>query len=358
MRSLTRLFTGAQPILLAAGLAGGCLDRGKRSEVVFPPGGMALDSAGSERRVYSTDSLRPVVQVGGASDQDTTLINPYIMASDEGGVYLFEADNRIVRFDTTGTRRWVQGRDGGGPGEYRNPRDMEIGPDRGVWLVDPESGRVTVVDAEQGRVRAMFTMRVAYSALITPLHGGFALYPSDLARDIFYFNERGDTVGTDTIPWSGFRQLEYLARGLHAAVDPQTGRWVLGFMYGNGWFAFDSAGRGSSRRYYVEPTRFPPVLKEHFADGSIGTKLVRTAGSALDMDLRGDTVFVLFDGQEPDRRRKLDSYSWQTGNYLGSILLPEPADEIGLCGRYLAVFSSRPVPKLTFYVRERKPDMK
>jgi len=358
MRIQSGLITGTAPILLAGGLAVACLGRGRREEVVFPPGGMTLDSTGSQARVYSTDSLRLAVQVGGTTDEDTTLIDPYMMASDEGGVYLYEAENRVLRFDTAGTRRWLQGKSGGGPGEYRNPRDMAIGPDHRLWLVDPQSGRVTVLDPDQGRVRAMITMRVPYSASITPLRSGFALYPSDLARDIFYFNERGDTVRSDLIPWGGFRELEYLSRGLRTAVDPATGRWVLGFIYGNGWFAFDTAGRGSSRRYYVEPTRFPPVVKEYYPDGGVGTKLVRTAGSALDIDLRGDTVFVLFDGQEPDRRRKLDLYSWQTGNYLGSIRLPEPADRIGLCGRYLAVFSTRPIPKLAFYVRERKPEVK
>lgn len=350
---MLRGWIAVAPLLAAAGLILACLDQKVRSEVVFPPGGTALDSTGSRPRVYAADSLHLVVQVGGRSDQDTTLLNPYIMAADDGGVYLFESENRILRFDTTGARLWVRGRDGGGPGEYRNPRDMKVGPGGELWLVDPDAGRVTVLETATGKLRRSISMRVPYSPMITPLRHGFVLYPHDPAQHMFYFDEAGAVVRADTIPWAGFRELDFLPKGLRTAVDPKTGIWVLGFIYGNGWFAFDTNGQGTARRYYVEPTRFPPVIREQYPDGAIGTKLVRTVGSSLDLDLRGDTVFVLFDGEAPDRRRKLDMYSWKTGNYLGSLRLPEPVDDVGLCGRYLATYSSRPVPRLSFYLRDK-----
>lgn len=332
----------------------GCLPRTERSRVVFPPEGMALDSSGSQPRYFDGDSLRLVTSVGGSSDQDTTLIDPYLMASDSGGVFLFETDGRVLRYDTTGGRLWVQGHKGGGPGEYRNPRDMKFGPDHGIWLVDPDQGRVTVLDPAEGRVRAMIPMQVPYSNTITPLRTGFVLYPSFLPNDIYYFGAQGDTIVSDTIQWSG-RSLEWMARQIRSAVDPQSSQWVIGFIYGNGWFAYDTMRQGTTRRYYVEPTRFPPVIKENFPDGAIGTKLVRTPPSALDLELRGDTVFVLFGGGGADERKKIDLYSFKTGNYLKSFLLPWQAEEIGLCGKYLAVYTSRPVPKLSFFLRQKRP---
>lgn len=333
-------------------LAVGCLEKGERSSVVFPPGGMALDSTGSRKRVFGPDSLHLAVSVGGSSDQDTTLIDPYLMASDPGGVFLFESDGRILRYDTTGARLWVQGHSGGGPGEYRNPRDMKIGPDHRLWLVDPDQGRVTVLDP-QGTVREMIPMRVPYSNTITPVKDGFVLYPTFLPADLYYFTATGDTAGSDTIPWGG-RNLEWMSRQIRSAVDPASGQSVIGFIYGNGWFGYDTARRATGRRYYIEPTRFPPVIKESFPDGGIGTKLVRTPASALDLELRGDTVFVLFGGGGPEERRKIDLYSFKTGNYLKSLLLPWQAEEIGLSGRYLAVYTSRPVPRLAFFLRETR----
>lgn len=333
-------------------LLSGCLS-GERGEVVFPPGGMALDSTGSLQRVWTRDSLREIRSVGGASDQDTTLINPYMMASDAGQIYLFETDNRLLCYDSTGALRWVQGGEGGGPGEYRNPRDIKVGPGGRVWLVDPASGRVTLVNRETGKVERMLRMRLAYSPMITPTPEGFILYPPDQPGDLHYFTPQGDPVRTDSLPWSGFHQLEFLSRQFRTAVDPESGRWVLGFIYGNGWFAFDSAGHASERRYYVEPTRFPAVIKEHKERGTVITSLVRNPASALDIQLVGDTVFVLFDGQEPSRRRKVDMYSWETGKYFGSLMLPEPADNISIAGASLRVFSSYPVPKLAYYERVR-----
>jgi hypothetical protein len=332
----------------------GCI-AGERSEVVFPPGGMALDSTGSVQRTWVGDSLWQIRSIGGTSDQDTTLINPYLMTSDEGQIYLFETDNRLLCFDSTGALRWTQGGEGGGPGEYRNPRDLKVGPGGEVWLVDPASGRVTLVNRETGKVQTMLRMPLTYSPMITPTPAGFILYPPDQPGDLHYFSRTGDPLRIDSIPWSGFHQLESLSRQFRTAVDRKTGRWVLGFIYGNGWFAFDSAGHASERRYYVEPTRFPAVIKEHRERGTVVTSLVRNPASALDIQLVGDTVFVLFDGQEPARRRKVDMYSWETGKYFGSLMLPDPADYISIAGASFRVFSSHPVPKLAYYERRANP---
>ena len=348
MRPRTALFP-----LLGLMLASAC-GLGERGEVIFPPGGLALDSTGRLERVLTRDTLTLVRTVGGASERDTTLINPYIMAIDGDQVYLVDTDNRILCFDTLGRFRWTQGREGGGPREYRNPRDLKVAPDGRLWVVDPSSGRITVLAREKGKVLAMIPMKVAYSPVITPTRTGFVLYPPDMGTDIHYFSARGDTLGTALVPWSGFRQIEFLSRQFRTAVDRRTGQWVMGFIYGNGWFTFDTAGHGSERRYYIEPTAFPPVIRQQRGN-AIQTSLVRTHGAALDIQLVGDTVFVLFDGADPNRRRKVDMYAWTTGRYYGSFLLPEPADNIGVSGNLVAVYSSNPVPKLAFYRRETRP---
>jgi hypothetical protein len=336
--------------LLALLASSACSD-GKKGEVIFPPEGLVLDSTGSQPRTYLPDSLVLTRTVGGASDQDTTLINPYLMTSDEHRVYLFETDNRVLCYDSAGTLLWVQGQNGDGPGEYRNPRDLKVGVDGRVWLVDPYTARVTRLNPETGKVESMIRMRLGQVEAVVPGQGRFMLYAVELPAELRYFTDKGDSLTSDSVPWIGFHQLEMLARQSRTAVDPRTGRWVLGFIYGNGWFAFDSTGRGSERRFYVEPTRFPAVIREYPAPGTISTSLVRSPGSALDMQLVGDTLFVLFDGQEPDRRRKVDLYSWESGKYLGSLRLPEPADMIAFYGASVRVFSTNPIPKLAYYRR-------
>jgi len=220
-----------------------------------------------------------------------------------------------------------------------------------VWLADPYTARVTRLSPETGKVESMIRIRLGQVEAMVPGHDQFMLTAVLLPSELRYFTSKGDSLRSDSIPWSGFEQLEQLARQSRTALDPHTGRWVLGFIYGNGWFAFDSAGRGSARRYYVEPTRFPAVIKEYPEPGTIKTSMIRTPASALDMQLAGDTLFVLFDGQEPDRRRKVDLYSWESGKYLGSLRLPEPADNIAFYGSNVRIFSTNPVPKLAYYRR-------
>lgn len=340
-------------LLLATGLGAAC-GLGDRGTVIFPPGGLALDSTGRQERVLVRDTLLRLRSVGGRSDQDTTFINPYIMTGDGNRLYLVETDNRILCLDTLGAVRWTQGKEGGGPGEYRNPRDLKVGPDGRLWVLDPASGRITTLDRGTGKVTAMIRMRLAYSPMIVPLRDRFALFSPDPPADISWFTATGDTLRADSLPWSGYHEIEPLSRQFRTALDPRTGRWVFAFIYGNGWFAFDSTGKGSERRYYVEPTRFPPVLRQVRGD-AVATSLIRVPGSALDVQLAGDTVFVLFDGQAPDRRQKVDMYSWESGKYFGSFLLPEPADNIAVSGSLLSVYASNPVPKLTFYRRQAKP---
>lgn len=326
---------------------------GEHAKVIFPPGGMAIDSTGRQERTWSRDTLVLLRRVGGASDRDTTFINPYIMAMDADQVYLVELDNRILCLDTLGHLRWTQGQAGGGPGEYRNPRDLKVAPDGRIWVLDPDNGRLTVLGREHGQVLAMLPLKMGYSAAITPLKNGFALYPPDDEGDIHYFSGVGDPMHVDSLGWAGYRQLEALSRQYRTAVDRRSGHWVLGLIYGNGWFAFDTAGRGSGRRYYVEPTGFPAV--ERVVHGNtIQTSLIRSVASALDLHLAADTLFVLFDGTEPLRRRKVDMYDVHSGKYYGSFQLPEPSDNIGISGDLLAVFATNPVPHLTFYRRQRR----
>jgi hypothetical protein len=338
-------------------LLSACL-RGERSEVVFPPGGLVLDSTGSQPRRYLSVTLTQVARAGGVSEADTTLINPYRMTVDVDRVYLLDDDQRVLCFDTSGTLLWVHGRAGGGPGEYRNVRDMKVGPDRRLWLLDPSSTRITLLDRAGNVSRMMPLQGIPDSeVLVTLLDGGFALFHNYAGEMLNFYTPAGRTLRSDSLPWPGFYQLDPLARGLLTAVDPRSGRFAIGFIWGNGWFAFDSAGhpRGG-RRYFVEPTRFPPVIKQQLPRGAIGTSLVRTAAASLDIALRGDTLFVLFDGQEPERRQKLDMYSWESGRYLGTIRLPEKADNIGLIGSLLAVYYSQPLPALTFFRRDMSPD--
>jgi hypothetical protein len=326
----------------------------EHSSVVFPPDGLAIDSTGAVPRRYLDTLLAPVATVGGSSARDTTLVDPYRLAAYGGRVYVMEGDQRVVAFDTSGRRLWTQGRSGGGPGEYRNVRDLKVSRDGTLWLLDPTAARLTMLDSTGRYLGSVPTSAVGHSEVVVPAaEDRIGLVPASADADIVWLDGNGQESERDSVRWDGFRRLEYLAKAHRSALDPATGRWVLGLSYGNGWFAFGGEG-GSERRYYIEPTVFPALVRTVYDGGkAIGTKVTRTDPSAEDLSLAGDTLYVLFGGAKPDRYRKLDLYALGSGHYLGSYRLPAAADCIAVTGRWLYVLTLEPVPQLAVYQRPR-----
>lgn len=325
------------------------------SRVVLPPEGIALDSTGSVERTYISDTLILVGKLGGQSDRDTSLIDPYMLEAAEDHFYIVEGDQRVQAYDTLANQVWSLGRDGSGPGEFRNIRDIKIAPNGELWVHDPSNARITRLD-EHGKIAGFVSVQhVGHSEAMVPVTATTAtLLPSYAESDIVTIDTTGTIIDRDTVKWAGFHELESLSKQFETASDPASGRWVMGFSFGNGWFAFEGHG-GSERRYYVEPTRFPPVVKEVSNGGStVSSKLVRGDLSAANIALHSDTVYVLFGGKELVRQ-KIDLYSWSSGKYLGTILLPEPADDLAVSGPYIYTLTSHPLPKVAVYRRSKRP---
>src|SRR5690242_14788140 len=112
------------PGLLIMAVFLGC-NRGTTSRVVLPPGGIALDSTGAVTRHFRGDSLRIVSQLGG-SERDTALLDPYIIAAFGNRVYVVEGDQLVKAYDTLSRPLWTSGRNGSGPGEFRDIRDVKV----------------------------------------------------------------------------------------------------------------------------------------------------------------------------------------------------------------------------------------
>lgn len=78
---------------------------------------------------------------------------------------------RVHRFARDGGYLNSLGRKGEGPGEFRQPAEVEVGPDGDVWVIDPPSARVT-------RFRPDGTV-VSMHPAPNPVTMDFALFPGE-----------------------------------------------------------------------------------------------------------------------------------------------------------------------------------
>ena len=69
----------------------------------------------------------------------------------DGGDEIYVLDTfakHVLRLDREGTLRAVIGGPGGGPGEFEQPHSIETDPRGGVWVADPQAGRLSRFDPD------------------------------------------------------------------------------------------------------------------------------------------------------------------------------------------------------------------
>jgi hypothetical protein len=75
-------------------------------------------------RLFEASRWDTAYVIGGQL-QDTTLLLPRLIAAGDGSVYVYDVGrHELVAFDVSGAQRWRFGREGAGPGEFRNPIDV------------------------------------------------------------------------------------------------------------------------------------------------------------------------------------------------------------------------------------------
>lgn len=95
--------------------------------------------------------LEPVWSLGGESDEDEEIFGlvESVLQDEEGRVYLLDQQLMEIRvFDAQGRYLRSIGREGEGPGEFRNPRGMFFLPDGRIGVIQMMPGRIAVLDRE------------------------------------------------------------------------------------------------------------------------------------------------------------------------------------------------------------------
>ncbi|MBW3573191.1 MAG: hypothetical protein KY467_19005 [Gemmatimonadetes bacterium] len=244
------------PILVClAILAAGCereAATGWRGSMEQLPGGAVLVRnpeqgtwrQGEEWRV--TEDLR----IGSVDQEGPALFGEVaaVEADPLGRVWVLDRQAKELRvFDRGGAHVRTVGREGGGPGEFKDPIGLAWAPDGNLWVADPANARFSVFDTA-GRFVASHPRRVAGYSL--PWRGGFGpdgrfreiamvtLAPGDSRHAVLHFDSAMQAADTVLLPTHRGEQIELrtptgmtaagvpFSPGQVFALDPRGGVWL------------------------------------------------------------------------------------------------------------------------------------
>jgi hypothetical protein len=114
---------------------------------------------------------------------------------------------------------------------------------------------------------------------------------------------------------------------------------------GNGFFTFGGARPLGAGAQYVEHVDFPRVVHEQDGNRTAST-LDRPRLAARSLSVGETEVRVLFQGDSDVRGRVVDRYALETGEYLGSWLLPRTVTRAAVHGRRVYGIFSDPYPTI------------
>ncbi|HEU4457419.1 MAG TPA: hypothetical protein VFR81_30395 [Longimicrobium sp.] len=309
-------------------------------------GGAHEGAGGRERRV--TVSAWDTTWTVGGSAGDSLLLNPFLIAAGDSAVYVFDGGaSRLLAFEADrGGLRWKAGRGGGGPLEFRRVRDLKLAADGSPVLLDIGNRRLTRVSPTGVLAGETSLPAIGYADQMALLADGRTVLLTDHPDSAFaVVDGRGRLVERFAHPWSGFAALHPLVRQGSLASSPD-GAWAFGFSLGSGWMAFRGSRGVGALKPYVERAEFPEVVEK--AEGNaVTTQLASYAPcSACSVTMDGADFYAHFGGVTPRRRRLLDRYDRQTGEYRESYLLPVEATAVSVAGGTVYALIEEPYPTL------------
>lgn len=303
------------------------------------------------RQVVDAPSWTTTVLRGGSPD-DTSLVSPSRLSATKDGVTLIDAyPMQIKRYGHDGASKWVFGREGGGPGEFRHLTDLKVDPLGRTWVLDAANARMTVIDPD-GKTDVLIPLRNVggYPHELIPLRtGGALILTSGQAKNpLVVVDREGKVVSRLAFPFREFQNLHYLAAQQVTGSDPVTGRWVSAYRISDGFTAFQDTTWGRDRGWFVEPAVVPRVVRQRQNGGVSTTFSERPNFSALSVTLSPERVHILYGGRSEDRGRIIDSYSLRDLQYVESFRLPAPVLEIAWFEGGFYTIRNDPEPELAF----------
>lgn len=146
------LTTLTVPVALACGGSGGGSDRGSGPTTVIDTVADTITVRTVSGSVWGdTADLVAEMRIGSLEGADEYILgNPTQLAvAANGTIYVLDRQVPVVRaYGPDGMHLRDVGREGGGPGEYKNPDGLAVLPDGRVLVKDPGNARIALFDAD------------------------------------------------------------------------------------------------------------------------------------------------------------------------------------------------------------------
>lgn len=276
-------------------------------------------------------------------DTSSPLINPLLMAGSDRQIVVFDHGDGVLKaFAVTGHPLWTFGRLGQGPWEFANPTDVRMDGDGAIYLADPANGRITVVGSD-GQPRRAIPVPGPFLRIAAPLADGSIWLTGGTTSMALKLAPDGQPL--DSIPFPpGIDTLAPIVRVVEAAGGPEGGL-ALGFYRGS-WLGIvapdgSKSGREISAPEFVE---FPAPLRLKLGDAVVTRLPAEVRAVALEMVIDDGRLHVLVADTTWLHGRRLDSYTYPAGRYLGSRQLPARLSAMTISRGHLIGLVADPAP--------------
>lgn len=333
--------SGLEALLLTLLLAAACDD------AADPPASLWSGPQEPGERTFVERSWEKAWEIG--EGDEPLLASPlHLTARDSVVVWWDGYLHRVQAVDTAGRILWSFGREGEGPGEFGSVGDVEIDGDGSVVVLDSDNGRFVRISPEGRHLETVPLPEGYWRGLVLVPDGSMILYSFNRSPPFVRVSGTGEAIEEFGPPWEPFEDLSTLqSQGrLVSAVD---GRWLYGFMLGNGWFPFDGSEPLGYTGRSIEHVDFPQVVRVSSGGGRVTRMASRPNCTMCAGVIEGDTLVVLFGGQSEHLNRVLDRYGWSDGRYMDSVLLPRRASEMARTGGLTILYTASPLPTLSAF---------
>lgn len=282
----------------------------------------AVDGSGEDGRVFETVAFDTLWSVGGVADSSFALLwSPRSVPG--GGVYVADIGNAKLHYvNAVGELVWSYGRRGQGPGELLEVRVFDVDAQGNAVIIDNLNRRIVTV-APDGNLLSEYPVPngVGHTSAVAALAGG-SLAVAHWGGPWALISEERVLLNQIDPPWEGFADRPFLELVGQAIPVRGSDRWMYSFDTAGEWIAFDG-GEVAERYPHIENLPFSEVVVTETEQGGSMTSYGDDAThTTLDLAVREDTLFVLFFGATENQGKVMDKYDVNTGDYLGSVLLP------------------------------------